>query len=54
MYMIHATSGKELGKIQGIARALFCLSRRPVSALVLLNEITRPFAGSFRVPLKDL
>ena len=54
MHMIHAAAGKELGKVQGIARALFCLGRRPVFTLVLLDEIARPFAGSFRVPLKDL
>ena len=53
VHMIHAAAGKELGKVQGIARALFCLGHRPVSALVLLDEIARPFAGSFRVPLKD-
>ncbi len=51
--MIRAAAGKELGKVQGIACALFCLGHRPVSGLVVLDEIARPFAGSFRVPLKD-
>ena len=49
VHMIHAAAIKELGKVQGIARALFCLGPRPILPVVLLDEITRPFAGSFRV-----
>ena len=53
VHMIHAAAGKEPGKVQGIARALFSLGYRALSALVLLDEVARPFVGSFRVPLKD-
>ena len=53
VHVIHAAAGKKLRKVQGIACALFCLGHRPVSALVPLDEILRPFAGSFSVPLKD-
>ena len=49
VHMIHAAACKELGEVQGIARALFCLGPGPIFAVVLLDEITRPFAGSFRV-----
>jgi hypothetical protein len=54
MHMIRAASGKELGEVQGIARALFCLGPGPIFAVVLLNEITRPSSGSFRGALEDL
>jgi hypothetical protein len=54
VHMIDAAAIKELGKVQGIAGALFCLGLEPIFAVVLLNEITRPFAGSVRLALEDL
>ena len=53
MHMIHAASRKKVGEIQGIARALFSLNAGPVFVLVLLDQITRPFAASFRVALDN-
>ena len=47
VHMIHAAACKELGEVEGIARSLFCLGRRPIFAVVLLDEIARPFAGRF-------
>ena len=47
VHMIHAAAGKELGKVQGIARALFSLGHRPVSAVVLLDEVAAAICGLF-------
>jgi hypothetical protein len=52
--MIHPASGKELGKVQGIARALLCLGPKTILAVVLFDQITWPILKSFRVTLEDL
>jgi hypothetical protein len=54
MHMIHAAPRKEVGEIQRIARALLCLGVRPVFALMLLDQIPRPFAVICRVALEAL
>ncbi len=47
VHMIHAAAVKELGKVQGISRSLFCLGLQSIFPVVLLDEITRPFAAQF-------
>ena len=46
--------GQRLGEVQRVARALLCLGVGSILAVVLLDEITRPFAGIFRVALEEL
>jgi hypothetical protein len=53
VHMIHAVAGKEIGQIQGIACALFCLGTGPVFALVLIDQVAWLFAASFRVSFED-
>ena len=52
MHVIDAAAIKELGKVQGISCSQFCLGPWPILRVMLLDEITRPFAGRFRMALE--
>jgi hypothetical protein len=49
MNMIDAAALEMVGKVKGIARALFCLHAGTIFSLVPVNQVARPFAVRFRI-----
>ena len=54
VHMMHVCARKEICEVECIARSQFCLCPGPIFVVVLLDQITRPFAGGFRVALENL
>ena len=53
MKVIYTVTREKVCKIEGIARALLGLDARAIFSLVSIDELTRPFAGCFRVLFTD-
>ena len=53
VHVIHAAAIKKLREVEGVARPQFCLCPGTIFAVVLLDELTRPFAASFSVALEN-
>ena len=53
VHVIDRISRKEICEIESIARSLLCLNVRPVFALMLLDEMTRPSTSYFRLLFRD-
>jgi hypothetical protein len=49
MNMIDPAALEMVGKVKGVARALFCLHARAIFLVVLLNQVARPFAVCFSI-----